>query len=359
MTDLARPDRAPHGAWGSDLTGATPLNVLSHLSRLPQRDPMTMTAPAPEDMTAEDRRQAWYDRQLATWDADWAYGEELKDLIAEPFRLVEAILGKSVAEPHLLSILRAADGQGETWEEMLENCQPELNLNWRGACLIDEAGIYGVYGVTPEDVPWTRREAWVDELARALRAFREAVKPVPQGSIARIVNLAISRRAIETGSGEVDLLSLACLGGVTEGRIRNILSSGDGGLEKVGQSVTAASAGAWLKGRKAFFASIWQLPEEDAPEPPSPDFADEVVFVPVAADGSCFHPGLARGGNFMIGAKGEEVQHGSFEAALSALQKMAKPRWRRPNEAGNWGIVSGRDWKRVERRQLMSMGSGA
>jgi hypothetical protein len=36
-------------------------------------------------------------------------------------------------------------------------------------------------------------------------------------------------------------------------------------------------------------------------------------------------------------------------------RRLATPRWRRPNEAGNWGIVPGRDWKRVERRQLMSM----
>ena len=57
----------------------------------------------------------------------------------------------------------------------------------------------------------------------------------------------------------------------------------------------------------------------------------------------------------MIGAKGEEVSYPSFNEALSALQKMATPRWRRPNEAGNWGIVSGRDWKRIERHQLMSM----
>ena len=54
-------------------------------------------------------------------------------------------------------------------------------------------------------------------------------------------------------------------------------------------------------------------------------------------------------------AKGEEVSYPSFNEALSALHKMATPRWRRPNEAGNWGIVSGRDWKRIERRQLMSM----
>jgi len=57
----------------------------------------------------------------------------------------------------------------------------------------------------------------------------------------------------------------------------------------------------------------------------------------------------------MIGTTGEEVQHSSFDEGLSGLRKMATPRWRHPNEAGNWDIGSGRDWKRIERRQLMSM----
>lgn len=43
-----------------------------------------------------------------------------------------------------------------------------------------------------------------------------------------------------------------------------------------------------------------------------------------------------------------------FDTALSALQKMATPRWLRPNKVGKWGIVSGRDWKCIERRQMMS-----
>lgn len=92
--------------------------------------------------------------------------------------------------------------------------------------------------------------------------------------------MALSRYAIDTGEGDVDLQSLALFGGVTEGRIWNILSSGDGGLEKVGQRVTAVSAASWLKGRKEFFASIWQQPDEAAPEAPSPDFSDEVVLRP-------------------------------------------------------------------------------
>lgn len=324
---------------------------------------MNMPALTPETMTAEDRRGAWVQDELmeygrsANRDAGvhFDYGGELTALLASRFRVIELILGAEEVAPHLLAMLHGPSDGGDTWMEFLEQYDPTMTPHWIGTQLIDNAGLYGLYGVTPADVPFEARKAWVDELAQHLEEFQRQVQPEPQGVIARIINLALSRHAIDTGEGDVDLQSLALFGGVTEGRIRNILSSGDGGLEKVGQRVTATSAAAWLKGRKEFFASIWQHPDEEAPEAPSPDFSDHVVFVPVAADGSLFHPGLLRNGKFTIGAKGEEVQYSTFDDALAALQKMATPRWRRPNEAGNWGIVSGRDWKRIERRQLMSM----
>lgn len=324
---------------------------------------MNMPALTPETMSAEGRRQSWAQRELigyglaanSDYTANWDCGHELLELLASRFRLIELVLGKEEVAPHLLAMLHGPNDGGETWEEFFANYDPVLTPHWDGTKLIDDAGIYGLYGVTPSGVAFEERKGWLATLALGLDRFRQLAQPEPQGVIARIINLALSRHAIDTGEGDVDLPSLALFGGVTEGRIRNILSSGDGGLEKVGQRVTAVSAVAWLKGRKEFFASIWQQHDEVVPEAASSDFSDEVVFVPVAADGSFFHPGLARSGKFMIGAKGEEEPCATFEEALRALQKMATPRWRRPNDAGNWGIVSGRDWKRIERRQLMSM----
>ncbi|OOY26519.1 hypothetical protein BMI90_17580 [Thioclava sp. L04-15] len=313
------------------------------------------TTVLPETMTAEDRRQAWFHNELTGYQsANWDYGDELLELLAERFKVIELLLGKSNVAPHLFAALPGPDIEGNTWEEAFETYLPSVTLSWDGAKLLDNAGIYGLYGVTPAAIALTERAAWIEDLATRLEQFRTLVKPEPQRVTTRIINLALSRRAIDSAEGEVDLVSLAIFGGVTEGRIRNILSSSDSGLEKVGQQVTAPSAAAWLKGRKDFFASIWQQPDEAEPEAPSPDFSDDVVFVPLAADGSYFHPGLARSGKFTIGGKGEEVQIEGFDSALAALQKMATPRWRRPNENENWGIVSGRDWKRIERRHLMA-----
>lgn len=79
------------------------------------------------------------------------------------------------------------------------------------------------------------------------------------------------------------------------------------------------------------------------------DVAGKMILVPVAGDGSTFGPDLARNGRYTVGAKGAEVQYDDFNAALTALHQMDTPRWRRPNPAGNWGIVSGRDWKHIEK----------
>lgn len=77
------------------------------------------------------------------------------------------------------------------------------------------------------------------------------------------------------------------------------------------------------------------------PEPPVTD-----LMVPVARDGRWFGPELARNrGMYQIGAKGEERRIAGFEQALAELEQMDVARWRRPNERGNWGIVSAIEWR--------------
>jgi hypothetical protein len=36
-----------------------------------------------------------------------------------------------------------------------------------------------------------------------------------------------------------------------------------------------------------------------------------------------------------------------YEDALRYLRTLRVPRWRRPNENGNWGIVTGQRWEEV------------
>lgn len=67
-------------------------------------------------------------------------------------------------------------------------------------------------------------------------------------------------------------------------------------------------------------------------------------LVPYAADGSCFNPQLKRAGKFTVGDKDDEIQFEEYEEALAYLRRMGAAKWRRPNAAGSWGIVSAVRW---------------
>ncbi|MDL4074858.1 XRE family transcriptional regulator, partial [Klebsiella quasipneumoniae] len=73
--------------------------------------------------------------------------------------------------------------------------------------------------------------------------------------------------------------------------------------------------------------------------------------VPYAADGSCFHPGLAstRDGSFGVGDKAAQKRFGTFSEALEYLRSMETAKWRRPNASGNWGIVSAVRWGKLRK----------
>ncbi|EFH8011272.1 helix-turn-helix domain-containing protein [Escherichia coli] len=90
----------------------------------------------------------------------------------------------------------------------------------------------------------------------------------------------------------------------------------------------------------------WQLMVSDSAEVRTPD-----LLVPYAADGSCFHPGLAstRDGSFGVGDKSAQKRFGTFAEALEYLRSMDTAKWRRPNVSGNWGIVSAVRWDKLKK----------
>jgi hypothetical protein len=69
---------------------------------------------------------------------------------------------------------------------------------------------------------------------------------------------------------------------------------------------------------------------------------------PVAKDGSRFDESCCRNGKYMVGEKGDERPFISYSKALNYLRSMPVAKWRRANEAGNWGIVSAAYWEGEE-----------
>ena len=77
--------------------------------------------------------------------------------------------------------------------------------------------------------------------------------------------------------------------------------------------------------------------------------AEVDILVPFARDGSFFQPSLSkpRTGQYTVGDKGFEQSFDSFERALDYLRAMPVAKWRRKNEAGNWGIVAAVFWGKL------------
>lgn len=81
---------------------------------------------------------------------------------------------------------------------------------------------------------------------------------------------------------------------------------------------------------------------------------DKKYSVPVASDGTVFHPGLRRKKGYEIGKRNINQHYvESFETALSELNEMEIPYWRRPSAgSGVYGTVKGIAWKDITKSEL-------
>ncbi|MEI4471083.1 hypothetical protein V8J39_07305 [Frigidibacter sp. MR17.24] len=180
----------------------------------------------------------------------------------------------------------------------------------------------------------------IETLSRLVELLPDA-KSAPPGEI---LALASARRQLESGSGVVAPAALAELGGISLGRMHNLMTGQGALFQPVDGAISVPQALAWLEDRSAWWPSIWMN---------EPDEASQVeIDVPEAADGTIFAPCLKRRAGFMIGPKGSEEVIPDYDDALARMRQMDKGRWRRPNAAGNWGIVSQVGTRRMTRAAL-------
>jgi hypothetical protein len=217
---------------------------------------------------------------------------------------------------------------------------------------------------------------WVRDLTGRIEQLLQ-LAPIPgeaspYSDLEMVVAKALARLKYDEGARLMPQ-DLADLSGVSLKRIQNAA------YEKTDTSpvfdkngfVTPDSAREWLQ-RKGFRFSIW--PDIAALVPLGADWGREVevdaeavvnddlvaeaaiegdyLFIPVAADQSRFGPELRTAEGYRIGRKGEERTEPDYFRALEFLSRQSRPYWRRPNSAGNWGIVSGQGWERIRRDAL-------
>ncbi|MBZ9755259.1 hypothetical protein LB524_08170 [Mesorhizobium sp. ESP6-5] len=216
---------------------------------------------------------------------------------------------------------------------------------WKAVLLFENLAFFGLYGAVLEE-PEPEDARRIIELGLQDGEKMVALGDRPSRSVPGfILDLAASRRALDEGHGSIDPTSLATFAGLSVGRVHNLMSGKDAQFASENGRIPVEQAAAWLAGRSAFWPSIWQEPKDAAD-------TSERFRVPVASDGTIFHPGLRRRSGFMVGEKGSERLFDTFDQALAALHEIREPRWRRPNAQGNWGIVKATGWTFITKKEL-------
>ena len=317
------------------------------------------------NLSREERIALLDEATLSNWD----FGQWIVALVEKAGDYLSRVVGDTAASNGMVKLLAPVglssgefDAETANWREILNEAVPDIYDIWPIARQLNEVAAYAVYGILlRDDIEVEHRRDYLCKLVSNAVEFVET-SPINQWKLSerpqdiqltRLVRLAENRAALDIGE-PVDPASLAEFGGISEGRVRNMMSGSDRKFGNEGGRVPATDALDWLEDRPDFFDSIWDRATDDEEPPIIPD-GDDVFFLPVGRDGTPFHPGLIRGGSYTIGIKGLEEHISDFSVALGHLQRMPLPSWRRPNEAGNWGIIRAAEWKRFTSSELREL----
>jgi hypothetical protein len=289
----------------------------------------------------------------------------VQSLIVATGEWLERILGEAgavdAAMKQLYFALCPANPQepARPWRELWQDLSEGLELPV-GQALVS-LNAFAFYGLPPvENVPIGQREKAIREFVGGLRALFDSIPPgwADVSDMERTILAAEARLLIDTDA-DVSAEQLAALARLNIRTMKNQLmpSSGSGLRTTSDGHIIARDARRWLEARPTFRSSLWRDHEVESPETSghSDKGLENVLFVPVANDGTFFDPvSCRRAGAYTIGPKGAEERIEDYRVALERLSEMKRPAWRRPNEVGNWGIVRARDdlWLRKTAAEL-------
>lgn len=319
-----------------------------------------MVTTANSQIEANERAAIFHEQYGNDGDA----GITLAELVMAAGNFLTRIVGKEDVDAGMAQIIKrvvevsgGALGDPSNWREALEQANSSCFSEWVLGAPLHNLAAYAQYGIVLDgsDDPDERQQNLGEVIARAEEFLRSTPTTqwgiLPNSDLHRLVRVAGTRWALDNGK-PVEPAALAEFGGVSEGHIRNMISSQKRTFTSIDGRIPAQEALAWLSSRVDFWNSIWReqvLPQYGVKHRAA---LQRAIFIPVARDGSAFHPGLRRGAGYTIGEKGAETQIDDFDNALTGLQQMPVPYWRRPNTAGNWGIVSGVRWARIDASDL-------
>jgi hypothetical protein len=286
-------------------------------------------------------------------------GETLIAAVISAGKFLSEIIGTEATDKGMALIVRdlgyTCDADGD-WAEALASQASGDAYCWPLGAKFHNLNCYANFGIALNGGATSeQRKQEIDKLIKETSAFMSKVPfdawQISPGDAAHTLRLAKGRWALDMGQ-TIEPYALAQFGNVTEGRIRNLMAGHERVFVTNNGQIPAKQALAWLRSRRTFRPSRWKVQEtfEDLAE--ANGMIDDQLFVPVARDGSFFHPGLAKNGSFTIGRPGEETNIANFDDALLALQKQSIPVWRRPTAKGVWNHVSAVKWERMSRAEF-------
>lgn len=253
--------------------------------------------------------------------------------------------------------------------ESVEGLQDELWAGYHPVVLMLSRlkwyGVKGIYHYTDSNSP-QNSEALRNEI-RLGRSFLSLLAPAwlsSTGSTSnlsednifeQVVHAAEARYALDTGE-DLSFEQVVILSGMSRRAVQNdAAKAGPTNLEVNGNEVKNSDAQEWLSDRRNFIPTK-NLGEDHVKKGfETEKFTStdgEFVFVPVTDDGIAFLPELRRESGYQIGKYGDEKYYQDYYQALTALQKMDVPKFRRPNAQGNWGIKVSTSWRRVPKNEI-------
>ena len=247
----------------------------------------------------------------------------------------------------------------ETWEQILEEEPAAMFFETPFGQLMHDLKAYAEFGIvlTPARDKSQREELLQNQVLRASRLLN--LLPVEQWGLEaehmyEVIRKAIVRWKVDSGD-RINAEELSILSGRALQTIRNNVAGKHSVRPGNQNRIDARDAEDWLRGQKDFYMSIWRQ-QDDTDSIATADLGlGKVLFLPVAKDGSVFHPGVRRHGKYVVDAEGRERELETFEEALQTLQSMYFPEWRRPTSEGIWTRVRAVEWRRYGEEDVAFM----
>lgn len=268
-------------------------------------------------------------------------------------KICEIFFGDVHASAGLNRMVRGAfphRSEEENWEDILEDEFSMIFSETAIGHLLHDLTAYADFGIVLATARDSRqREEFLSKQIGAAKTLLR-VLPVKQWGLdgehlVKLLRKAIARWKVDTGQ-HVDAKELALLSGRALQTIKNKLAGKPAEIIGNQNRIEAREAAAWLAAQKDFNTSIWRDQDDTADLVETDRGLGEVLFLPVAKDGSVFHPGVRREGKYLVDEEGREREIEAFEEALASLQSMVFPQWRRPTAEGVWTRVRAVEWRR-------------